>query len=223
VNPKETSVGRGAFTTWEREIRNQRDELVAKTRSGNYFYTAFERKPKADGAKSEAAAPLGPVMEPFPTDHVGDIKNQTVDWSKQRYWEDVNVGDGVTPVVFYISVKRLVMEAGGERDFQPMHHNTIFAQGQGARDMYANNAFVQGMWERTVREFIGLDGKVTKVGPFRMAMFNTVGEAVVVSGTVKKKWQEGGSNFVELEMQSRHSKGISVGPGPVIVTLPSRK
>lgn len=36
--PKETSVGRGAFTTWESEIINQRGELVARTRNGLYSY-----------------------------------------------------------------------------------------------------------------------------------------------------------------------------------------
>lgn len=36
--PKETRVGRGAFTVWETEIRNQRGELVAKVRIGTYSY-----------------------------------------------------------------------------------------------------------------------------------------------------------------------------------------
>lgn len=36
--PKETSVGRGAFLTWESEILNQRGELVARTRLGVYLY-----------------------------------------------------------------------------------------------------------------------------------------------------------------------------------------
>jgi len=35
---KETSVGRGAFLTWESEIRNQRDELVARTRMTSLRY-----------------------------------------------------------------------------------------------------------------------------------------------------------------------------------------
>ena len=37
-SPKETSVGRGAFLTWESEIRNQRDELVARTRMTSLRY-----------------------------------------------------------------------------------------------------------------------------------------------------------------------------------------
>ena len=144
------------------------------------------------------------------------------DWSKQIYFEDVNEGDEVPAVSFNMTVQRLVIEAGGNRDFNPIHHNTRIAQAQGAPEMYANNVFVQSMWERCVREYIGLDGMVKKVGPFRMRVFNTVGEHVTTKGTVKRKYQENGQNLVELEIWSEHSKGISVGPGPVLVTLPSK-
>ena len=144
------------------------------------------------------------------------------DWAKQRYFDDVNEGDEVPPITFNLTVQRLVIEAGANRDFNQIHHNTEVAQEQGAAEMYANNTFVQGFWERTVREFVGLDGQIKKVGPFRIRVFNLVGEAVITKGIVKKKWQEGGENLVELEIWSEHSQGISVGPGPVLVTLPSR-
>jgi hypothetical protein len=36
--PKETSVGRGAFLTWEWEVRNQRSEVVARFRNTMYLY-----------------------------------------------------------------------------------------------------------------------------------------------------------------------------------------
>jgi hypothetical protein len=144
------------------------------------------------------------------------------DWTSQRYWEDVREQDELPSVAYPISVYRLVVEAGGNRDFNSIHHNTEFARASGAPEMYANNIFIQGMWERTVREFIGLGGVIKKVGPFRMRIFNTVGETVITRGRVARKWQEGGSHLVELEMWTESPKGISVGPGPVVVSLPSR-
>jgi acyl dehydratase len=36
--PRETKVGRGAFLTWESEICNQRDEVVARTRTTSLRY-----------------------------------------------------------------------------------------------------------------------------------------------------------------------------------------
>ena len=86
------------------------------------------------------------------------------------------------------------------------------------------NYFHNGMWERSVREYIGLDGTIKQTGPFRMKVFSTVGDTVVVKGKVNRKYQEGGENLVELEMQSvlANKGNVSVGPGPVTVTLPSR-
>ena len=130
-----------------------------------------------------------------------------MDWSKQRHYEDVEVGDLTEPVTFHLTVQRLVYEAGGNRDFAPIHHNDEIARAGRAPAMYANNGFIQGMWERAYREFFGADGWIQKVGPFRMRIFNVVGEPSVVRGKVAKKWQDGGKNYVELEMWTETPKG----------------
>ena len=215
VNVRETSVGYGAFFVNEGWVRNQNGGLVATTRNGLYRYN-----PHPEGTRqspNRAGATTGAAEREAPPAVASNI-----DWDRQRWFEDVNEGDIVPPVVTNITVQRLVIEAGANRDFTPIHHNTEIAQGQGAPEMYANNVFIQGMWERAVREFIGLAGTVRKVGPFRMRIFNPVGEPVVTRGTVVRKWQEGGENFVELEMLSEHARGVSVGPGPVVVTVPSK-
>lgn len=146
-----------------------------------------------------------------------------MDWSIQRYWEDVSEGDEVPAIEYPLSVYRLVVEAGANRDFNSIHHNTEYAQQTGAPEMYANNIFLQGMWERTVREYIGLAGVMKSLHGFRMKIFNTVGETVITRGRVTRKWQEKEEAFVALEMWSEISKGISVGPGTVVVALPRRE
>jgi hypothetical protein len=40
--PTETSVGRGAFMTWEWEVRNRRSEPVARFRNTMYVYSPHE-------------------------------------------------------------------------------------------------------------------------------------------------------------------------------------
>jgi hypothetical protein len=143
-----------------------------------------------------------------------------VDWARQRQWEDVHEGDAIPTVEFPLPMHRLIVQAGANKDFSAVHHNTEVAQQQGAPEMYANNVFVQGMWERAVREYIGLDGVIKKIGPFRMKTFTLVNEIVVVEGTVQTKWREADENFVEIAMRSRTSSGDSV-IGSVTVTLPS--
>jgi hypothetical protein len=81
------------------------------------------------------------------------------------------------------------------------------------------------MWERAVREFIGLTGTIRQVRGFRMRSFNVVGDTVVVRGTVGRKWREEESStegFVELRMQTESHRGITVGPGTVVATLACR-
>lgn len=146
------------------------------------------------------------------------------DWTKQRYWEDVKDGDQVPAVEFPLVIQRMVMEAGANRDFNAIHHNREWARQTGAPDMYANNSFHQGMWERTIREFIGLDGMIRKIGPFRMRIFAPIGDTFSVQGKVVRKFEEGGKHLVELEMQtvSKKTGNVHVGPGPVTVSLPTR-
>lgn len=142
---------------------------------------------------------------------------------EQRYWEDVSEGDEVPAIEFPLSVYRLVMEAGANRDFNSIHHNTEYAKATGAPEMYANNFFLQGMWERTVREYIGPAGTFKSLKGFRMKIFNTVGDTVITKGVVKRKWLEESEALVELEMWCENSKGVSVGPGSVVVTLPKKR
>ena len=145
-----------------------------------------------------------------------------MDWSEQRYWDDVEEGADVPPVAFPLSVYRLVVEAGANRDFNSIHHNSEFARASGAPEMYANTGFLLGMWERTVREFIGLGGSIRRIAGFRMRRFNTVGGTVVVRGRVKSKRREAGDALVELEVWTELAGETTVGPGIVTVALPVR-
>lgn len=142
---------------------------------------------------------------------------------QERHWEDVQEGDELPSLQFPLSVYRLVMAASANQDFNSIHHNSEYAKKTGAPDMYANNIFLQGMWERTVREYIGNAGVIKSLRNFRMRSFNTVGDTVVTKGKVKRKWIEDGEHFIEIEMVSENAKGISVGPGSIIATLPSKR
>ena len=134
----------------------------------------------------------------------------------QRQFKDVAVGDELNPVSFPITVYRLIMAAGANRDFNSIHHNTEYAQSTGAREMYANTTFLLGMWERAVREWIGPAGKIHSISGFRMRSFNYVGDTTTVTGTVIGI----DGSTIRIEVTSSNSTGITVGPGVVTVSLP---
>jgi acyl dehydratase len=141
---------------------------------------------------------------------------------EQRHWEDVHEGDELAPVAFPLSVYRLVVAAGSTRDFNSIHHNAEVARATGAPDIYANTLFLLGMWERAVREFIGLRGVIRRFAGFHMSTFNAAGDTVTVRGRVQRTWREGGRGLAELEVWSENRHGVSVGPGTVTVELPTR-
>ena len=89
-----------------------------------------------------------------------------MDWTEQRYWEDVTEGEALPTLKFPLTIYRLVMSAGATRDYNAIHHNSAFANKSGAPDMYANGLLLQAMWERSVREFIGLAGVIRALRGF---------------------------------------------------------
>ena len=143
----------------------------------------------------------------------------------QRYWDDVSPGDSIDPVAFPLTVYRLVMAAGANRDFNAIHHNAEVARASGAPDIYANTLLLQGMWERAVRQYIGVAGVIVRQSGFQMRIFNHPGDTVTVRGRVDKVWREAQTDvngYIEIEVWSENAKGVSVGPGRVRATLPLR-
>jgi acyl dehydratase len=138
----------------------------------------------------------------------------------QRVFGGVAVGDRVGPVDFTLPLYRLVVAAGGNRDFNSIHHNRGYAAASGAPDAYASTFFLMGAWERVVRDWIGDAGTIRSISGFRMRRFNLVGSVMTVSGTVTGVRAEGDGGVVTLEVVSMVGEDVTVGPGQVEVTLP---
>jgi acyl dehydratase len=135
-----------------------------------------------------------------------------------RHVEDVRVGDELPAVAYPITVYRLVMEAGANRDFNSIHHNTAYARATGAPDMYANTLFLMGMWERCLRDWAGPAARILSLKGFRMGRFNLVGTTTTVTGTVSAV--DLASGEVTVTMACAGADGITVGPGHIVVRLP---
>ncbi|MGQ7829780.1 hypothetical protein [Altererythrobacter sp. Z27] len=139
----------------------------------------------------------------------------------QRYWDEVEVGEHLQPIDFPLSVYRLVVAAGANRDFNSIHHNSEFAKASGAPEMYANAMLLQGMWERLVRQFIGNKGQIRSLRGFRMNSFCCAGSTVTASGEVTRKWIENDDGLIEISLRSHVGRRLAVGPGSIIATIPN--
>lgn len=206
--PKETAVGRGAFITWQSEIANEAGEVLALMRIGTFRYVPNPAPAAAQPRQARGEAPPAAQAPPPAPARTNPA------------WQDFRVGDAIPPVRFPLSVYRLVVAAGANRDFNAIHHNTDYARATGAPEMYANTMFLQGMWERTLREAIGDAGLIRSLSGFRMRRFNTVGDTVTVRGRVAETWREGPLGLVAFEMWSENRGGVSVGPGRMVASVP---
>ena len=141
--------------------------------------------------------------------------------SRQRSFSDVVVGEELPPAEFPLTVYRFVVAAGGNRDFNSIHHNTAYARATGAPEMYASTFFLIGMWERLVRDYIGPAGTIRSIRGFRMRKFNLAGSTLQVRGRVRDARPDGDRGIVTLEVESVVDGQVTVGPGTVEVTVPA--
>lgn len=120
----------------------------------------------------------------------------------------ISAGQELPAISIPITLQRLVMEAGANRDLSLIHHDTGVAQATGAPDAFANTYFLMGMFERLMRQWAGPWARIRKIGPLRMMIFNAVGDTVTFKGTVESV--DTNSGIVTLQMWVESDRGKTV-------------
>lgn len=134
-------------------------------------------------------------------------------------FDQVSEGDELPPFGLALTLQRLVMEAGANRDFAPIHHNAEIARAAGASEPFANVMLVQALLEANLRNWMGLDGRLRKLG-VRMGSFATAGATMTGHGRVTAKRPEENGGLVELQVWTE-SGGARAAVGTATVWLPS--
>ena len=122
---------------------------------------------------------------------------------------DIVAGAELPPISIPITLQRLVMEAGANRDLSLMHHDTKVAQATGAPDAFANTFFLMGMFERLMRDWVGPKARIRKIGPLRMIIFNAVGDTVHFKGVVESVDQATGTVTLDMWVESQRGKTVT--------------
>jgi hypothetical protein len=129
----------------------------------------------------------------------------------------VQAGDELSPVSIPITLQRLVMEAGANRDLSLIHHDTRVARATGAPDAFANTYFLMGMFERLMRQWAGPKARIRKIGPLRMMIFNAVGDTVQFKGLVESVDKAAGTVSLDMWVESDRGKTVTA---KAVVELP---
>ena len=139
----------------------------------------------------------------------------------QVYFEDVQEGQEIPFLTEKCTSQRLVMWAAGSGDFYQIHYDKDFAQGNNLPDRITHGALKHALLGRLLHEWVGDGGRVKKVACQYRGM-DMVNEDVICHGLVKRKFQEGGENLVELEVWTETPQGQKTTPGTAVVALPAR-
>jgi acyl dehydratase len=139
----------------------------------------------------------------------------------QVHFEDVNEGDEIPKVVKNCSTQQLVLWAAGSGDFYQIHYDKDFAQSTGLKGLIVHGALKHAFLGQLLHDWAGDAGRIKKFGCQYRGM-DEPNQDITCRGVVTKKYQEGESNIVELEVWTENPQGQKTSPGQATVTLPSR-
>lgn len=134
------------------------------------------------------------------------------------YADEVTAGMPVPVFALPLTPQRLVMEAASNRDFAPIHHDAEFARQTGAPTMYANSMLVQAMFDATLRQWMGLGGRLRMLD-ISMRSFSCAGEVLACEGRVEQVRTEGAECLADIELWATAGGRRSV-TGRATVVLP---
>ena len=145
------------------------------------------------------------------------MKRPTI-YNARRYFEEVKDGEEMPSFDITVTRTHIIKYVGAGGDFQPIHHDEEFARAVGLPSIFANGLMHGGMLSRVVTDWAG-DG-VLKRYKLRFVGIVWPGDTITFSGTVQKKYQDNGNNFVDCVLTIVNQKQETVLSGEATVWLP---
>ena len=130
-------------------------------------------------------------------------------------FRDVNVGDALPEQRIPITSSLIVGGALASQDFTPVHHDRTAAQASGMQDVFMNILTTNGLVERFVTDWAGVDARVKNVS-IKLRTPNLPGETMVMTGSVTEK--DDAENVVVVEVTGKNAWGNHV-TGRVMLAL----
>lgn len=150
----------------------------------------------------------------------------------QLCWDDVHVGDAITPLSKIATTQMLVKWAGASGDFNPLHYEDTFAASQGVGKPIVTGQLKRAWLVQLVTDWIGVEGTLKKLScqfrgmdyPRLMASMTECkeGETLWCKGTVTKKYIQNREHVLECDVWLENAKGEKTTVGNATVVLPCR-
>lgn len=137
------------------------------------------------------------------------------------YWEDVEEGTEIPPLVKQPTTRQLVQYAGASGDFYEIHYDRDFAQNDGLPGQILHGALKNAFLAQLVTDWIGEHGTLRRLS-CQYRNMDVPGDTLICKGTVTKKHVTDGGHMVDCEIWVENGKGERTTPGAATVILPTR-
>ncbi len=141
--------------------------------------------------------------------------------AKQLFYEDVEVGTEITPLVKHPTPAQLVRWACASDDLEGMHYNHQRALSRGLPGIIIHGKLKFAWLGQLMTDWIGEKGILRKVTCEYRAP-DIPGDTITCAGEVANKYVKDGEHYVECRIWMENGKGVTSTPGTAIVVLPSR-
>jgi len=137
---------------------------------------------------------------------------------KVFYFEDVREGDEAPPLfVANITRTHIVKYAGASGDFNPIHHDELYAIRGGNDRVFAMGMMTAGFLSHMITDWVG-DGQLRKY-KVRFARQVWPGDTVTCKGKITRKYTEGGKNYIEADVFAENQRAEKVITGTIVAEV----
>ncbi|MFC1949261.1 MaoC/PaaZ C-terminal domain-containing protein [Chloroflexota bacterium] len=151
---------------------------------------------------------------------------------EQRYWEDIEEGEEVTPLAKVATTQMLVRWAGASGDFNPLHYDQHFAEAAGLNRPVVHGALKRQWLIQLMTDWMGDEGRLRTFScryrgmdyprPMKTITEPEDGETWWCKGKVAKKYTDGNKHLVDFRIWLENGEGETTTNGKATVILPSR-
>lgn len=133
-------------------------------------------------------------------------------------WEEIEVGDELPILEKRPGVSQLVKYAAGSGDFNPLHHDYAFPQAKQIGSIIVHGRFKYAALGELVSGWLGHTGRLVRISCQYRGM-DLPDQPILCKGKVSRKWQEGETRLVELEIWTENGEGRKTTPGQAVVAF----
>ena len=139
----------------------------------------------------------------------------------QRYWEDVEVGEGLPRHTIHITQTEIVIHVGATQNYDLVHYDREYTRAGGHPDAFMHTTWYNGNFGHLLSDFAGLEGWIKSFDQ-QMRRMNHPGDTTTFDGKVVRKYQQGEEYLVDCELWAGNQRVEVTTPARATVMLPSR-